>query len=595
MINKVNELKNLFLSHKAATSAIISAILTTGLVYSLGLLWSQSYLLLGIIWFGLYHVVLEALKNLSRRRIIFSLIFSLPFSFLFLLGTKIGYPDGAFMGFKPLDLVPFGALFGICLAGFVAFLGTIDKNAFTPSKTNALEQKKRLKQWFIFSGILFVCWLPIFLSYFPGGVSVDSAVEIRQAIGESVWSNWHPVLHVFFLAIIINPVRWLTGSLTAGIAVSVITQMILFAIILGYAACWIIKKTSRNYIGYLLLAFFALCPIIACYSVTIWKDILFSGVFLLLFIKLCELITLSRDKKLSLKTTLLVLVFSLLSAFLRNGGVFVIIVLACILIIYFKRSRMLLSLAFGTLIVFTALIQGPGYKLLGIASSPFMESMSVPAQQLAYTVKNGGLSEGEYAQLSEFANPEALAEKYEPMNADPVKGVFYITNIVEEKKAEFLKLWFSVLRHNFWNYVKAYILHTYSYWYIEGPSWAIDLSHVHDDVWMEADFNDYKVLGDVIYKLVHHTEMGNTRAVWGSWMASVGFMCWWLVVSIIVFIYKKRYKMLIPLSIVVVYIGLLLVASPISWIFRYVFSLLLIMPVSTVLFFVKIEERKNHD
>lgn len=588
-----NKLKDLILSNKPITSVIISALLTSGLVYFLGLLWTQNYLLLGIIWFGLYRVVLSAAKNISLRRTIFSLVFSVPFSFLLLLGYKISYPDGTFIGFRILDLVSLASLFGIFFASFIALLGFIDKKAFSPKALISPILKKH--SWIIFSGIIFICWLPLLLSYFPGGVSVDSAVEIRQAIGESAWSNWHPVLHVAFLAIVINPIRWLTGSLTVGIAGSVIVQMVLFALILGYVAKWIITETHKKYLGYLILAFFSLCPIIACYSVTIWKDILFSGIFLLLFVKLYELVKYSRRKNITFRQIIPVLVFSILTAFLRNGGVLIILAIGILLIIYFRQSRKILALSFSVAILFTGIIQGPVYGLLNITGSPFMESMSIPAQQIAYVVKYGDVREDEYEKLSELVNPTVLADTYEPMNGDPAKSAFYATGTVENKKGDFLKLWFSLLTHNFWNYVKAYILHTYSYWYIQGPSWAIDLSHVHDDLWMQADFEDYKLLGEEAYKITQAVEIGNSKAIWGSWMASVGFMYWWVLVSVIVFIYQKRYKMLIPLSGVLIYMALLLVASPISWIFRYVFSLLLILPITTVLYFINPKERKSHD
>ncbi|MBQ7802633.1 hypothetical protein IJ380_02120 [Candidatus Saccharibacteria bacterium] len=587
-----NKVKNFILNNKTIAILALSAILTADLVYFFGQLWTQNYILLGIVWLGVFYVIKACLASFNKRRMKFSLLFSIPLATTTLLGSKIQYPEGNIASFGLLDSIQLIALACFFFSAFVAFLGFVDKNSFSQTGNPARLKKHN---WLILSAIIFVCWVPLFLSYFPGGVSVDSAVEIRQAIGESELSNWHPVLHVLFLAIIINPIRWLTGSLTAGIALSVIIQMLIFATILGYAVRWVILETNNKKIGCFLLLFYALCPIVACYSITIWKDILFSGIFLLLFIKTYELTKTTRRKILSFKDIIPVVVLSILIAFLRNGGVLIVLIIGITLAAYFKKSRKLVAGLFGACIIFVILIQGPLYNAAGIISSPFMESMSVPAQQIAYTIKNGNLTEAEYKSISELADPEMLAEKYEPINGDPVKNVFYLTNAVQERKIEFIKLWFSILWHNVGSFLKAYILHTYSYWYIQGPSWAIDLSHVHDDIWMQADFNDYKLLGDFGFRLTQAIEIGNSRAIWGSWMANVGIMYWWVIMSVTVFLYEKKYKLLIPFSGVLIYMILLLGASPISWIFRYVFSLLLILPVATIIYFVKPAERKKHD
>ena len=568
-----------------------SAILAAVTSYVEEKLWSKDYLFIALIWLALYHIILTCIENINARRAIFSLVFAIPFTATLVVGSRVAYPEGGLSDFGLRDIAKAIDYLLISFSAFIGLLSFIDKHSFQVDTNKKIDLKKH--SWLVYSSIAFLCWLPLFLSYFPGGVTIDSASEIRQAIGEDILSNWHPALHVIFLAIIINPIRAITGSLTAGIATSTIVQMVLLAAIVGYVTRWLIKETKRKYIGYAILAFFSLCPVVACYSITIWKDVLFSGVFLLLFIKLYEIIKNRREKQFRFKE--LLTVFALLTgiAFLRNGGIIIIAVIGIVLISYFKKSRKLLSITFAIELVLIGLIQGPIYKALGIYSSPFMESMSVPAQQIAYAVKYGDVSEEEYAKLSELVDPELLKNSYTPMNGDPAKNAFYTKGTVEDKKKEFLEIWFSLLKHNFVPYVKAYIQHTYSYWYTGGPLWSIDLSHVHDEVWLKAEYEDYKLLGENVFYLINAAEIGTTGAIWGSWMGNVGFMCWWVVLSVLIFIYQKRYKLLIPFASVLAYIALLLVASPVSLIFRYVFSLLLILPIATIIYFIKPKERND--
>lgn len=587
----LKKLKEIIKRYSFATESIVSFLLMIGLIYEMHATLSNEYILALMLYIAVFVVVHYGDKNYNKRRLKYSLFFAVPFSFFICLGRKTAYQSMIIGSLSIIDVLLAMVLSAVFALIFINALAFIDRKSFEP-KTKA-EQLFKNKNLFWYVLIIILCWMPLFLIFFPGFISVDSVVQIRQAIGEGVWSNWHPVLYTLFIALPVNIGKSVFGDLTAGIALATITQMVILSLIFGYIVKWSIKKTTRKWIGICLLVFFALCPVVACYSITIWKDVLFSALFALLFIKIYDLLdSKSRMDILTFGNIIVVLVLTVLVGFLRNGGVLIMLALGIALFVYYKKSRKVIGLGFAAIILLTMLIQGFLYDVLGITGSPFMESMSVPAQQFGYVVKSGNMPEEVEKELSKFADIDCLGENYTPMNADPAKNCFDY-EAVNDEKSGLIRVWFDLLTQRFPDYVNAYLLQMRSYWYIKGETWAIDFSHIHDKEWMEAEYTDRSLLGDFTRETVMALEKGLTSSAWLGWINNVGVLFWLTCFMLMVFIYEKKYNILVPMVAVLVYMLSLLIASPVSWIFRYSYSLLLLLPVLTIICFMKKKKERR--
>ena len=573
----MQKIKEFFKKYQTGTEYGLSFLLTAGIIQAMGKTLTREYLLAVLIFVAARAIVKYSFAHCNKRRFKFAAFFSVPFSLIFWFGRKVVYQSIILEKFGLLDIPNILTFLVIFTLATICALSFIDEKAFKPGKTGGKLFKK--KNWLFCSLIILACWLPIFLAFFPGLISVDSAVQIRQVVGERGWSNWHPVLHTLFLSGPINLGYGITGDLTAGIALATILQMILLAVIFGYTVNWITEKTTKKWISVAFLIFFALSPVVACYAVTMWKDILFSAIFMLLIIKLIDFINVyKREEQINFAKIVPILALVLLVGFLRNGGALIILTLGIAMVIYFKKSRKIFALSFAGVLAITLVVQGPGYKALNIESSPFMESMSVPAQQLGYLAQTNKLDDEAVQNLSKYADVECLKTKYSPMNADPAKNCFDY-NVVEEDKAGLISVWVDNLTKHFKEYIKSYVLHTYSYWYIYGDMWVLDITHTHDDIWLKTDYTDVSLLGEPIRDGIADVEHGLTVSSWLGWMNNVGVLFWGVLFVLLVIIYQKRYKLLIPLVCILIYMASLLIASPVSWIFRYVYSLILILPV----------------
>lgn len=122
--------------------------------------------------------------------------------------------------------------------------------------------------------------MPSYLTFYPGCVTPDSAASIDQALG-TAWENTHPVL---FTLLVTPFMRFgsAVGNLTLGVALFSLFQMLLLAGILAYGLTWLRRKRIRK-VGICFVGlYFIVSQVFPLYAISMWKDVLFGAVVLLL-------------------------------------------------------------------------------------------------------------------------------------------------------------------------------------------------------------------------------------------------------------------------------------------------------------------------
>ncbi len=199
------------------------------------------------------------------------------------------------------------------------------------NSTNPLQSIKKLNYRDL---IIFLIPFTIFMLYLyiynPGIMNYDSFNQIHQ-IATNNFTNWHPFFHTF--------IEMLCLKIYPNVISIAILQIFVFS------SLWmIICKYHRNdtmnnnsfILQVIITCIISLIPINAIYSITLWKDILFS--YFLMF--LCFLIKVMLDKqgKVDLKFILIMAVVMAFISQLRMNGFYVTIIVLIILTIYFFRK-----------------------------------------------------------------------------------------------------------------------------------------------------------------------------------------------------------------------------------------------------------------
>lgn len=450
------------------------------------------------------------------------------------------------------------------------------------------EKEKRafsVKYWLIGALLIFLCWFPYFLSYYPGNLSSDSYSSISQIMGTELLNNHHPVMFTAFVKICLS-IGSLFGGLEEGIAVFSIVQMAAFALTLSFCLEWMRRKAVRKVIRIGSFLFFAFSPLTALYSFTMWKDILFSCWILLLGILLFDMA--DREAQPGRGDVVRLVVLSFLIAFGRNNGVYIVIAVLAAAAVMYRKSWKRLVPVFSVTVISIVLIQGPGYDMLDIKKGNLAESLGVPLQQIAYTVKYGGdITEEQREFLNNILPEEDMKEAYNPTSANNVKFHDNFNNeFLEENKGEFLKVWAEILLKNPAKYVKAYCMHTMGYWQIDTMGYTY--CYGAEEHWVHVE--ERNILQEITGKDGRYIiENGLPRIYMNlpvvSLFFSSAFPVWLAAGCAVVLLVKRRGRYMMALLPLIALWGTVMIAAPAGGEFRYVFSLYIAIPFLTALLF----------
>ena len=195
----INKIKKFIKEHLLVFEIGLALVFTIGGVYMFDATFSQKYLMALLVFIAMFVLIKKGLDGYNIRRLKYSLWFAVPMGVAFWFGHKITLQSIEIGVFSVFDLPSIIILIAIFCLLSICIFDYIDKKSFMPKNKIGISKK----YWFIMAVVIFACWVPIFLSFFPGIVSIDSAVQIRQAIGEGIMSNWHPILYTLFITLLL--------------------------------------------------------------------------------------------------------------------------------------------------------------------------------------------------------------------------------------------------------------------------------------------------------------------------------------------------------------------------------------------------------
>ena len=434
----------------------------------------------------------------------------------------------------------------------------------------------RLSVWFAMWALIFVCWTPYLLTFYPAGIVGDGALTLEEALAPGVPSGNHWVVLViltlrFFL--------WL-GSLFKsdphfGVFLYAVAQSLLLALACAAVSYKLWRLGAPRWAAWGSAAMYALSGFFASYGMVLWKDTLFSAAVVWLALQLWELKENGPDWKWCVRFSLT----ALFLCFWRNNGLYVLVLcLAAVAVLLRRKSVRLLACGLAV-VVFTMVVTGPVYDALHIRKDSISESLSIPLQQIAATIVSGAeLTEEQQEFLYGLLPREEWIASYHPSLSDDLKGNDLLdTQQLEARFGEFLKVWAQLLPANFGTYVEAYLMQTLGFWQPGAflgnyNDYWIGVQDVADRGWH---------LSDWIYFLIGYspaqTLQRNTRFV------ASGTAVWLMILAAVLILAQGRDRRLLILAPFAASWAVLMLAVPIAYSYRYIFMLAVGFPLVCVL------------
>lgn len=554
---------------------------------------SYEPLLLGVCA-GLYFLFSAAFHCTDKRALLSGVLLGLVFSDFMVLGNPEALLERR--GYYLWVLIRFLGFWGMYSAALTLLFQKLSAVTLLCADVSDRSRKKVRKVFFLSFAILVFCYMLWWLNEYPGNTSPDSNSQLLQAMGLAPLSNHHPIVSTMCLKLVFDlGLKLFNGNQNAALALYTFTQLLFMAACFSYLVTALFERGVKKYAVYTVLGVFSLLPYHASYSVTVWKDVPFGGFLLVLCTVLWKLLPASGSGKKFAPADIVIFILSSLGVCLfRSNGLYCFAASLPFIIIVFGKRGAKISIAAAAVLAFSVILTGPVYSKLAIAPTEITESLSIPLQQIARVIREGGaISPEQEEMIGKLADVSTVGEVYQEHISDPVKGLIVNSgniDYLENNKGEFFKLWLRIGLKNPGTYVRAYIDQTKGYWYPDVNYWSMSTYCMESDQ-LEI-FKDRRmpeaislIFSDIGYYL--------PKLPFGGLIFSIGLASWTLLALFTLCIVRKMYRELLIFVPILVMIATLLVATPVYAEFRYAYGLFTTLPLLGVVPFVKEQEITN--
>jgi len=424
--------------------------------------------------------------------------------------------------------------------------------------------------------VILICWIPYFIAFYPGVLSVDSFHELQSILGVDPLNNRHPLIHQVILLPFLKAGERIS-SLTLGVALYTLFQMAALSAVFA-GVLW--QMNRRGAPGWLLctsFVWYAVYSVNAMYSVTVWKDVSFGCITLLMLMMLWEAAEKPvRDRR---GVWLAMPAVMFLFCTLRNNGFYVFVAALPFFLLTVKNNRARFALAAAGGLLLYAAWQVVMLGVLDVQNFSTGEMLSVPLQQLARTLDSSTnrLTAEELAVLQEiFPDLEKAAQSYNPLISDAVKSAeTFSAETFNQDPVKYLLLWAKIgLKHPI-IYLDAFFNQNFGYWYpnlVHGPAFF----------WMaENSFGmDYVPATEWLRSALYSWNQLCQNAAGMSALYSIASYVWVHLAAAGLLIIRKRRNALAVCLIPLFMWAIIVASSPVFAEYRYLYGLIVSTPLA---------------
>ena len=567
---------------------------------------------------GICVLIYYNLKIKDKRLWITSIFVGVIFAICYYLGdiqnkyiTTYVPTSKKFMLYSFVKLITYFIIFTNAVALLFSKLSKLFSR-LNNEKNNEWKFFSNNKQSFIIVALIFfISYIPFFLHYYPGNVNTDSVGSLYQIEGISKYTNFQPLLYTLLLGMFWNLGKIVFGSSIVGIALYTIFQMICTSLVFSTILYYMAKRKVNIKWRFITFLFLLLNPLNGWFTIRVEKGMLFHLSMILVIIGIIDIIY-SKEKFFECKwKPILLAVVTLFMVFIRNNGIYSLVLTLPFLIWGCKKIWKKIVILFGTVLIITFTIQGPIFKMLDIAYSKPGEILSIPMQQYARIVKFGEdrLTEKEREVIKKYfpVDSKKLSDDYVPWKSDATKMNLSAENFAEDKITfimQYLKFAFKFPVQT----VSSIVFNTGNNYSPNFTVWGLLRFYgtETDDAYGTLGGMEDESLKKLISKnpikaepIVHfdfldtlnsYLMKGNVPVI-SNLFDNIGFYFWMLVLCFAYCIYKKQYKDLVML-LPIIGLWITTIAAPMVDL-RYIYPMFLSIPIYIGIIMKNCEKEKN--
>lgn len=387
------------------------------------------------------------------------------------------------------------------------FILELVKRISKVKKEENIELKKY--RWLKYFLIIFICWIPTVLAFYPCNIGYDGGYQVRYYIFNQTVEH-HPVL-ITKLYSTFYVIGIMLKNPAFGMFLFSLFQMSFMSLVFSYTVKFIEEETHKKWIRNISILFYAIYPYNQLFAITTTKDVIFAGLMLIFIVFLYKMI----KEKYKISDYLYFILIGILMLLSRNNAIYTLKVsLPFLMLILIKDKYNLLKVAttFILIIVIYPKINGNLYKSEGSQSDEGSLRISIFSQAVAKVVKDkeNKLTIEEKEKISYFFKDyKELGKRYMLNVADNTVKMANNKNINKNQK-EFFDFIIELGKKYPITYLESFLNTTRGYWYIEDVSFSEILYFDHPGAFELYEFG----IGKNEYKVIHDSKISKLKEVY---------------------------------------------------------------------------------
>lgn len=319
--------------------------------------------------------VKKIFKKIINNKILF--IFSLIESFLQVYGTILSC-DGSLSDFN-LFMISAIIVFSVIFFSINYYYFQVLSLKYKHNQDYLFSKKSFCLTWIC----IFVMWVPVLLAYYPTIWSYDVFRQVPHLIGEQI-SAHQPILHTLFIESILIIGKHI-ASYELGMLLLSIIQMLIMSLIFAYTIekikTMVNNKLIMNIVKIIMIIYYGLMPFNSIMSISMTKDVLFTGLLLLLIIYLFDYLD---DRKFNKKKKVLFIMSATLMLLMKNNAIYIFSVFTLVSLYLLKDKRKKFLVMCICPVILYIIVNLGFYFILKPSDNYRFEQYSHPTQNLIY-------------------------------------------------------------------------------------------------------------------------------------------------------------------------------------------------------------------
>ncbi len=421
----------------------------------------------------------------------------------------------------------------------------------------------------------------LFGSQYPGELTPDSISQMTQLLIHS-YSNHHPYYHTQIIHAVIAVGMKVFGDINRAVALYSVFSILLMTFSFLYAVETVYACTQNRKILLAIFLFYLLMPFHIMYSMTMWKDVFFGAAVTCFAVSCYRCLQSVGNGKWN---WMMLFLASFGMGLLRSNGWVALFVSTMVFVVLFRKYKKIIFL-FIVVLLSTFILKHPVLSFLQVTQPDTIESLSIPAQQVARVIVDGKtLTEEQNQIVSKVIDINQVPKKYKNFISDPVKYLVRQKGNQEylrQHPAEFLKLYWQLGLRYPHEYVKAWIDQTRGYWNGGYSYWRWATGVEKNTLGIKRTVKS-QVVDKALKKYLKIWETSPFLQLF----LSIGLYVWGIVIFSYRAAIKRNKEALFATIPFLAVIATLLIATPVFAEFRYAYAIFCGFPFLLVIAFAK--------